>query len=95
MNEQQFISCSDECGQCLPAEAVEQAGWTFLQIRGRWRCPACRRALERINRHEASQDGSFGGREDVRVLSGGAACGPSPYASRPPKGENTAEKESP
>lgn len=45
-----YISCRDECGQRLPADAVEQAGWTFLPIRSRWRCPACRRVLEQINR---------------------------------------------
>lgn len=49
MTEPKFISCSDECGQRVPADGVEQAGWTFLVIRIRWRCPACRRVLEQIN----------------------------------------------
>lgn len=46
---QRFISCSDECGQRVPAETIESVGWTALQIRGGWRCPACQRALERVN----------------------------------------------
>lgn len=45
----QLISCSDECGHSLPAETIESSGWTYLQIRGRWRCPECRRALEQVN----------------------------------------------
>lgn len=44
-----LIGCRDECGQRVPAESIQQKGWTFLPVQRRWRCPTCQRALDKAN----------------------------------------------
>jgi hypothetical protein len=40
------LGCNDECGNVVSDEdAALQAGWSRLQITGRWRCGRCAAAL--------------------------------------------------
>jgi rubredoxin len=47
----QALACQDSCGATVADEAAAlHAGWTFLAISRRWRCPDCWRALAEIAR---------------------------------------------
>lgn len=54
------INCCDGCG-CKVADAseAEAKAWRFLEISKRYRCPACARELDEVNRRnqEATPDG--------------------------------------
>lgn len=40
------LNCTDACGQSADdEEAATQAGWSYLSITGRWRCPECTASL--------------------------------------------------
>lgn len=43
------VGCRDECGKRIEFDDLLQSGWTHLPISGRWRCPACWRALEQLS----------------------------------------------
>lgn len=46
MAEDTQVRCTDECGAAVPdEEAALHAGWSRLQITGRWRCGECAGAL--------------------------------------------------
>lgn len=55
------IGCRDECGARVPADEIQQKGWTFLMVQRRWRCPTCQRALDKANDaiDKAKQDGKL------------------------------------
>ena len=44
-----MTACRDGCGRSVPDAELLQAGWTFLPISRRWRCPVCWRALEKVS----------------------------------------------
>lgn len=44
-----LVSCSDGCKRSLHEDEVLPAGWSYLAISKRWRCPECHRALAAIN----------------------------------------------
>ena len=50
------IRCTDGCKRALSPEEVEAAGWTYLCISNRWRCPACRTELAAVNEKYKEQD---------------------------------------
>lgn len=50
------IRCTDGCGKALPPNEVETAGWTYLSIANRWRCPACRTELAEANERYKEQE---------------------------------------
>ncbi len=50
MMEQKPIACGDGCKATVrDEEAAMQAGWSFLSIARRWRCPTCATILYRAS----------------------------------------------
>lgn len=52
-NDDRGVRCQDGCGS--KADDMQQAeaqGWEFLVISKRYRCPACRQALDLVNHPE-------------------------------------------
>lgn len=50
------IYCSDGCGRSVPEDEVLGGGWTYLEIQKRYRCNACVRALEAVNKPREDHD---------------------------------------
>ena len=50
-----FIRCCDGCGASVPADKVNDGGWVRLEITGRYRCIACVRALDAINKPQPEE----------------------------------------
>lgn len=45
------ITCRDGCKRSVEdMKAASAAGWQYLDIQKRWRCPECMRALDEANR---------------------------------------------
>jgi hypothetical protein len=44
------IVCRDGCKRSLPdMDAATQAGWHYLSLQSKWRCPDCARELREAN----------------------------------------------
>lgn len=44
------VRCRDACGAVVADEPeAGRAGWQFLEIQKRWRCPQCMRELLQVN----------------------------------------------
>lgn len=55
-----MIKCTDECGREIASpEDASQAGWTWLEITGRYRCPTCHRELVAIMNYVAAASVDF------------------------------------
>jgi rubredoxin len=45
------IACRDECKRTVADEdAAAAAGWHYLEVQKRWRCPSCERELHGTNK---------------------------------------------
>lgn len=55
MDEDEVITCRDGCKRAVATpEEAEAAGWQFLEVQKRWRCPDCHAELEKINHKDQS-----------------------------------------
>ena len=51
------ICCCDGCkAEVADMSDAQAKGWHFLEISKRYRCPACARALERVNAQYTESD---------------------------------------
>lgn len=55
------INCCDGCGRKVADMSEAQAkAWHYLEISKRYRCPACARELDEVNRRSAEAERNGG-----------------------------------